>query len=378
MDGKFVPELVQALFLLIFAAVGWIIAREDLAAGKISNKRLARGLVVCLAGYGLQAAFSLAGRFGFAERFLLPGFYTGAAMHAAISLAAALALWFFEIWPAGDAKFFVVCAIFAPLVSPGLRAFPRYLSLEILVNIFTLSAFYVLAHAVVSPGRVSEKPNFAAAAARWREFLIQGLNTAGLFLARTASRPFLEDVFPAWATSPIAVYLLLFVFWDRLRRFTSNKFLAVVSAAGVLAVAALGLLRPSWRPLAGLFFAQWAGFGVFFGAARGALEFYFTRRACRTIAAREVLPGAILSEKSLSLLKRDREYFREHFTPVFRDGLSPSQSEALKQWLMGFPQERRFIEVLQAHPFGVWIFAGTLFTLAARRDAVSLALSWFQ
>lgn len=377
MDSRIAQDLVQIFFLLIFTASGWIIAREDLAVGKIRNKWLARGLAACLAGYGLQTALSLAGHFGLAEYFLLRPFYLGAAANAAISLGSALALWFLAIWPAGDAKFFIVCAVFVPLINPGLRGLPYFLALELLVNIFLLSACFVLLRTLSSPSRVMEKLSPADFAARWREFLPRALNTAGLFLAQTLARPFLADIFPGWATSSVVIYILLFLLWDRLKNVISNKSLSSVSGTAVFAFISWSLLRPSFRPSLEIFLAQWLGFGVFFSAARGALEFHLIRRALRTIAVKDISPGIILSEKSLSLLKRDREYFNEHFTPLFGDGLSSSQAQALRNWLMGFPEERQFIEVLKAAPFGVWIFVGTLFTLAARRDAVSLALSWF-
>lgn len=382
-------DLFRVLFLFIFSAAGWTIVREDLAVGKIRNKRLALVFGACLAGYALQSALSLAGGFGLGEPYLSQRFYAGALLHAGISLAFALGLWIGGVWPAGDAKFFIVCALFTPLIDPGQKAFPYYLSLNLLVNIFALAALYVLAAAGAcaaaalaradpgdAPARI--KALLAGRSWRWRESLPRALNTGGLFLAQTLSGPLLEAHFGGWASSPIVLYLALFVLWDRVKLLVSHGKLAFVSGTAVAAFIGSGLIRPPVGPLLEPFLIRWLGFGVFLGAARRLAEFYFTERASQTVGSDEIAPGMILSDKSLTLLRRDADYFKEHFTPIFRDGLSSPQAEALRQWLIGLPRERRSIEVVRAAPFGVWILAGTLFTLAARRDAASLALALFR
>jgi hypothetical protein len=388
--------LFRAAFFLIFAISGGIIAREDFSVGKIRNKWLARIFAVCVVGYGLQFALSVAGHFGLAHRYLFYRFYPAAAIHIAISLAAALALWILDIWPAGDAKLFILCATFVPLINPTQRAFPYYLSLNLLVNTFVLAALFILASVTVSLAKELKALGIAGAmaklrswpesatralrerAARWKESVPVAVNTAGLFLAQTIARPILAGRLHSWASSPIIIYLLLFALWDNLKRFVSNGPLALVSGVGVMAFIASGLFGGSARPLLAPFLARWLGFGVFFGPARALLDLYVTKRASRLVDCRDIAPGMILSEESLAFLRRDREYFSRHFTPIFKDGLSAAQAQALKQWLLGLPAGSNSIEILNAAPFGVWIIVGTLFTLAARRDAASLAIALFR
>jgi len=305
-------------------------------------------------------------------------------------------LWFWDVWPAGDAKFFVVCAAFVPLLEPAQRAFPFYLSLQLLINVFVLAAVYVLAATALSAARglPGLTPPRAAAwageralralswlvrqARAWRDSAPVAVNTAGLFLLQAVLQPFLEGRLARRFASPLVLALLLIVLWRKLGAFIADRRLAAVSSAGLLAFAGAAVFRPDLRHLLGPFVARVAGFGVLFGAFGGLLDAHMTEKARVLVGVDGILPGAILSERTLALLRRDPDYFEEHFSPLFKDGLSAPQAEALKQWLMGLPPEQAVVETLRGDPFGVWIFAGTLFTLAASRDAASALMGLFR
>ena len=60
------------------------------------------------------------------------------------SAAAGVILWYAEVWPAGDAKFFMLVSAALPLADPYLRGFPNYLFLNLLINIFVAAAFWAV------------------------------------------------------------------------------------------------------------------------------------------------------------------------------------------------------------------------------------------
>ena len=388
--------LIRTLSLLVFAVLGWRVSREDFDVGKIRNRRLLDGLRLCLVGYGLHLALSLAGSLGWVEQYLVYRFYSAALLHAAISLAFSLAFWIGGVWPAGDAKFFFLCAVFLPIIAPAHRAFPYYLSLNLLVNIFVLAAVYIvlkialqLARSAAALGlaglesRLRQRlgqagPLLREKAAGWKQYLPYALNTGAIFLAQTIARPFLAGRVPPWLASSAFSYLLLVFAWGRVARFIASRQTAVFSGVFMGIAVCAALIWPPAHGWMGSFAVRWIGFGGFFAVARGLLESHMLERSRAVVDRETVAPGMVLSEKTVLLLKRDPKYFREHFTPLFKDGLSSSQAETLKQWLMGLPAEQSFVEVLQGSPFGAWIFGGALFTLVATRDAANIVLGLFR
>ena len=136
--------VLRVLSLICFLVLSGVVLFEDLAFRKIRNRHLAFGAALVFGGYGLQILLTLLGTGGFVEKFLIPEFYGAALLNVAVALGAAVSLWLLDIWPAGDAKLFTLCAAFVPLIIPEHRAFPRYLFLQMMVNIFVLSSFFIL------------------------------------------------------------------------------------------------------------------------------------------------------------------------------------------------------------------------------------------
>lgn len=386
---------LELLSYLAWGTVSYAVVRGDLRERKIRNKWLVLGAAACAVCYGLHLLLSLGGHFGWATQYFVRSFYQAALIHMAASFLAAMALWFCEIWPAGDAKFFLVCAAFLPLLDPRELTAPRYIFLRILVNTFVLAAAYVLLDAVARGARavVSLRasslaqgarlaPGRAAAAARawagrWKENAALVVNMAGLFAGQILLRRLLADQAAHWLASPGLIYVALFLLWEKLDVYFSSRRLAALSG---LVVAAGGLAGLLWSPAGvwrafGSSLSRFTAAGLLVIALRLALEWLLRSRATRLVDHASLEPGMIPSRQALALLRRDPEYYQEHFTPLFKDGLSAAQAEALRQWLMGLPPGQGSIEVSRGIPFGVWIFAGCLLTLALRQDAAHLLLS---
>ncbi|MDD5656019.1 MAG: hypothetical protein PHF00_02035 [Elusimicrobia bacterium] len=77
------------------------------------------------------------------------GFLGGCLNCVAAACGLALLLWLARIWPAGDAKLFMILALFLPLIRPGGLPVGARLPLSFLVNIFVPAAAVVLVKAFV-------------------------------------------------------------------------------------------------------------------------------------------------------------------------------------------------------------------------------------
>ena len=123
---------VRAAALLSGAAAAFVVIRQDGMRRKIPNSTLRVLALLILAGYALLSL-----------RFVAE-FYRDGAWGAASSLLAGLALWRFGVWPAGDAKLFILFAWLAPLAEPSLAVQRWRLPLVLLLNTFIPAAAVIL------------------------------------------------------------------------------------------------------------------------------------------------------------------------------------------------------------------------------------------
>lgn len=275
---------VAPVSMLAFAALWALIGYTDFARQRIQHRYLFWGLWVVAAGYLVMAAAAAAGP-GWRELLHPHGFFRVAGTHVLLSGMAAVALWQFRIWPAGDAKLFLLLACLYPLtVTDGMSRYER-LFFAALVNAFLPAGVYVFARACayVVDTRVRHARAFFTGMGWRRELTFVGqqgseaaaslrpwLQKAGKELAADPWSPVklvmqwllgsavmavlsyhLHDFFK----SPLLLSVLCmaaFFAWSRLRALLSGPVGAVLGLS-ILS----GLLfmdgTPDWKRLAGLF-----------------------------------------------------------------------------------------------------------------------------
>lgn len=186
-----------------------------------------------------------------------------------------------------------------------------------------------------------------------------------LSLAGLAAVPLLDYLIEPLlnlAVIPLLQFLVGLVPWGRLARF---EWLAGPSAAaaawsGAHARVTIDIVAPAADWLLSGTTLTWAALGLFFGLALVLarirdLESFESVEAGRIAA--QMMPGPALIEK----LREDEEYFVEHFEPLYADGLTAEQAEALKEWC-----RERGVEAVPLAPtlsFASWIFVGYLLTV---------------
>ncbi|MFH1724826.1 MAG: hypothetical protein ABII00_09415 [Elusimicrobiota bacterium] len=142
-------------------AVRWPLAALTLAAAVVvlytdhKYKRIPnRMLLACLKVVGLAYAAYI-GWTALASKGLLPApflraypawsFYPAILVHMAAAVAAGVLIWRLGLWPAGDAKLFLLLCLWLPIVDPGSALLPGRLALAFLMNIFIPAALFVVA-----------------------------------------------------------------------------------------------------------------------------------------------------------------------------------------------------------------------------------------
>ncbi len=376
------------------AALAWlavVVVREDALESKIRNRHLAAGLGACVAVYLLQAALTAAGSWGLLQNWFFWKFYWLSLRHLGISLAAGVALWLLNVWPAGDAKLFVVCAVFLPIIRPGLRTFPNYLFLHLLANIFVVAALFLVARSFMDVARAlwRDPAGMAARAAaavrawtgsatqdarRWPTWLPAAATTGLLFLLLGILRRAVASRVGTLVAQPAFLGVVLMLVWERSGAWLRNPRCGAAAAMlGVLSLGAIAWNDPSesLRLLRATTF-QLTGFGLILWTLRVALERHFLARSRQSVSLDDLRTGMILSEETVALMRRDAAFFRENFSSLRRDGLTDEQVVRVREWFLGFSPDKRALGVAHAYPFALWIFIGTLATLFLTRDAASL------
>ncbi|HUT86015.1 MAG TPA: hypothetical protein VMW66_04165, partial [Elusimicrobiales bacterium] len=139
------------IFLVFFLAYfGFKVVTEDFKSGRISNKKIILGFKVLAFGFAVLFLVSLTNHLflsspkqvnsvlfsefiKFASWLLNPSlvlkFYLMFFVHAFLVLFIALLFWKVKIWPAGDAKLYIVLGLIIPLISPAINQFPEKLFL---------------------------------------------------------------------------------------------------------------------------------------------------------------------------------------------------------------------------------------------------------
>ncbi|HEX4048777.1 MAG TPA: hypothetical protein VH309_13120, partial [Elusimicrobiota bacterium] len=144
---------------------------------------------------------------------------------------------------------------------------------------------------------------------------------------------------------PLLFMLPALIPWHRLALWLSPaRWIAAATPAAPSAFAGMGV---------------WAGMGLFFG-----LSLVFVRiwdaESYKSVRAEHVAPYMTLGPAMVEILRADPEFFEEHFSTLYADGLTREQVEALKEWCL-----REEVEVVPLAPtisFANWIFVGYLLT----------------
>lgn len=384
--------MTAVLYYGVFVGLASLISFEDWRTRKIRNRLIAAGLLACAAGLLLLLVNSLLGarhlRFGPLGEYSLPlSFYPRLALHAVLSLAAGVGFWRWAIWPAGDAKFFALAALFAALIDPNLPGFPLLLFLILLINIFVPAGVVFALETVVNLALKLpllrgmdwpkwRKARLETAAIRVREmwpyrgeYLVLAVNLFAMFFAlQTASahvRPFIPE---PWGS--LSVFVLMFAFWDALTVVLRNKKVGAVAFALVVLAVPAGVLLLGMDVGRVLLAAvrMTFNFGMLLSVGRVLFAWVIERDSLRELHAADLKYGDILSDGTWARLGAEKDLIGR-MDPRYVDGLTHGDAAALKAWLAG--RATGEYNVYHTIPFALWIFLGTLLTLSYRGSVVA-------
>ncbi|MBI2387150.1 MAG: hypothetical protein HYV14_14255 [Elusimicrobia bacterium] len=386
--------MTALLYYGVFLGLASVISIEDWRTRKIRNRLIAAGLLACAAGLLLLLVNSLLGarhlRFGPLGEYSLPlSFYPRIALHCVLSLAAGVGFWRWAVWPAGDAKFFALAALFAALIDPNLPGFPLLLFLILLINIFVpagiVFALETVVNLVLSIPRLRgvdwpkwRKAKLEMAGIRAREvwphrgeYLILAANLFAVFFALQAASTRVAPLFPEpWGS--LAVFVVMLAFWKPLTAVLRNRKVGAVAFAAVVAGSLAGafVLR---MDVGGVLLAavrMLFNFGMLVSVGRFAFAWIIERDSLRALRPDDLKYGDILSDQTWARLTAEKE-LAGRMDERYVDGITDGDAATLKAWLAR--RSAADFNVYHTIPFAFWIFLGTLLTLSCRGSVVAAA-----
>ncbi|MBI4352222.1 MAG: hypothetical protein HY550_12370 [Elusimicrobia bacterium] len=380
-------KYVSLLFLAAFTAWSASVVSRDLATRKISNASIRTGfklLAAALAALGLYTWLGYAGR---VDSFLNAKFYLFFCQHFLWSAAAGIILWYAEIWPAGDAKFFILVSAALPLADPYLKNFPSFLVLSLLINIFVAAAFWAVGSHIASGfasaspsdffsriwGDVKKRLADMAGEKNKPAIAAAALNLGFLFLLQQVLALEARGLIGRLFSRADLLFFFLFILWDKVSGLFRSRRWFYLSAACYLLYFFLGyfLFRERLWLLLLSSVANLFKFGLLLFFGRFMLEFLMERKDIRYLTAAELEPGLVLSSKACRDIKANPDY-TERFEDCFKDGLTEEQVAAVREWLGKLRLQDPRVEVVRGRPFALWIFAGAALLLALDRNIVGL------
>lgn len=411
-----VPQPLWKPMYYLFLGLGAVVSYEDWTHRRIRNHWIGLGLLACAAGLCYLLWNSLLGyqhqRFGWlGERYLPWAFYPKVLIHLFLSLTAAYTLWRMAIWPAGDAKLYILFALMTALIDPNIPGFPLLLFMVLLVNTFVPAGILFAAETVgivasrapallrLDWGKwLKAKAEVVVIRAReaWpyrTQVLTMVVNLFVLFYAMEA----LQLRFRRLALGPfgnLVLFLLLISLWSRLAGFMRNQAIGLVAFVSLSAVALAGALRWHWDVWALLVetLKTTVNFGVALSCARILFYWFIEAESLRELRAEHLRAGVVLSDETWAQLSSEGG-LSEKLGERYSDGLSEDAAGALKEWLSSRkapPQPPAegpapaapvvspvpSYTVYHTIPFAVWIFLGAWFTISRRCNMVELFGPW--
>jgi|GEM_PF-2644289 len=384
-----------------------VITLEDMKTSYIRNRHIASGLKLCALALIAQLVVSListnaawAGShitapvirdFAFwasagSGKSLTLAFYPVYLAHTLFAAALGVLIWKFNFWPAGDAKFFIVISAALPLVIPHSRLFPKALVAAFLMNIFLPAAAFFVAMLLISlalntmrsedmgavrPALASVMEWFAKKAVEFQArpvlLLFLAVNYFVLFSLSQVLRLYAQDGLMKIVKSDFAIFLVLFLFWDKMYRLMMSRSTTLAALVIMGAYLVTGSMLWPDRISSDLFkgMRMVLQFGMLLMLFKGLVQSYFVSRETVRLPVEGLRPGMILASSSEQAIKADPVFYRDNFRDNYSDGLTAGQIESIRLWA-----KESSLEVCQTRPFAFWILAGAVLTVILQNDVI--------
>jgi len=380
-------------FLTVLFIIGAVVAYQDIVTGKVRNRLIVIGLSAGALGYlflVIGALLSADAGFVYLRRVLI---------NVSLAWAVSFIIWYFGLWSAGDAKFFMLLSFLLPLKYYGdgyaTVYFPSFI---LFFNTFIFVLLFILLEIffkmIVGFGRFVSgfrgyrdnlKEQFYILINRIKKNKIRYLRLTWGYLCLFALvriagvhlREKLLEIAPVFENFIFIVMILLFrplyVVFRKMKAQVLWLFTVILAVYffyyiyGSPGGQDLGLSR---------IIGGFVGFMVVLSAVRMTIKLYLGKKEIIKIGLDKLKPKMVLTEDSAKKINRflNEEKTKEKFYP---DGLTLRQVDRIRNlsWKTSDLQELSIYKTFALAPF---IFLGALATIFTRGPVLDFSsfISW--
>lgn len=376
---------------VLFLMWGLGIVSHDMNTMKIPNARIIKGIKLTLLFLALHLGLSICVKYSLLMPWLSDAnayafhFYPAYIIHTLLICVFGIIMWNTGVWPAGDAKFFMVLGAAIPLINPNMGGFPYKTFFFFLVNIFVSSAFWAFGTFFISGMQKMESKaffyevysNFLREIQSFRQkykpwqvlFILSGILV--LFLIQRTISLTVRLTVAKSVTDPSVLFFVIFLIWDRLAPIFQKKAWVIFSGIAYALFIGLGIAFFPDRMIELLetAFLDMLKVSIFIMLVRRFAVFLMEQADMQLIYPEQLKPGMILSEKSRSLVIGDPN-FEEDYDVFIKEGITPLQvyvlqgkAEMIRKKVPDFK-----IEVIKGRPFAGWVLLGAALTVLFRNN----------
>jgi len=388
--GK-IPELVSFISLLSYFVISLRILKEDREFGKIRNKEILLGIKVIFFLLLIHLSNTIAGYFGYNNNYLNLEFYKAYIINFVYSLVFSYILWYAEIWPAGDSKYFILNLIFLPLINFRINGFPHNLWIIVLINIFivasVISIFNYFKENIILMNMQNvnafneikklyyeklKKIDFKSS-----EIYLTIGSILSIFTYKQTINIFIQNYIIKIFHRTDIFFFLLFFLWPKISSFFKTKYwkYIIISFYSILFLT-LFLIPDPIKYIKTIFkmaILNTFKFSLVLFIAKAILEDILENSNTYYASKDEIKEGMVLHSEELQII-RQNPIFNGIFDDCFKDGLNSEQVKALKDWLARLPQENPKLRFVKTKPFGMYIFLGSILHLILNKNLVKYFL----
>jgi hypothetical protein len=385
-------QIINFFALVFFIWWGFVISVQDFSTNKISNKNILLGLKFLLAVFLAHLLNTYLGQKNLSEVYLLGSFYRYLFINIFFVFVSAIALWYGEVWPAGDAKFFMVSVILIPFIRNDAAGFPNYLWISILINTFVLSSIYSVIRFIYQTYTMKKEDNRNAFKELFElknkvnNFFSSDKKTANLlkimytflglliiFLIKQTINMYMMTYIGKNVEKPYFIYFILFFVWNKVFNIFQSKKWQIAMFALYIAYFFLGYFYFREELFSNLnrAFSNVIKFSIILTLGRFIFEYLLEKRNCYWVSVKDLKEGMIPSSRALMEFQQNKE-LNEYFEDYYKDGLSLEQVEAIKKWVNKTPGFNPQFEMVKGYPFAAWIFLGCLIEVLFNKSVLVL------
>ncbi len=391
---QFIDNISIALFYLagfFYVIWGVFIVKEDFETGKIKNLHIITLFKFTLFLLLTHLTLTILGNYGYVSKYLTYKFYQYYLYHIIQSAIFSYILWYAEVWPAGDSKFYTANMMIIPLITPQISGFPKYLWLSSLINIFIIAAFFSV-YSYVKENSIMLKKGDTEAFKEVKEYyknelkeflkfkpqtLLMIFSIFSVFSYKQTLNLLLQNyIFNIFHRTDIFFFLLYFL-WPKISTILKTKkwkYIMIIFYIGlfmyvfanqqpyeVLKNIVINAIKNTFK------------FGMIFAIGKVIFEKIIEVHNTYYASKDEIKPGMILSSYELEIIRKN-EVFDGMFDDLFRDGLNEEQVEILKKWMENHPNKNVKLRFVKAKPFAFNIFLGCLMQIIFNKNILKFIL----